>query len=432
MVRHPATFVQDLAMTDSNPYWPEGFLDDLDAHAGSDTDGSRIAAFAQHAAAELLQTELDDPARALVDERAKAAAFESRIAARWGRALDLFDLAVENAFAAGEWVNSTWRRAAAERQDQKFEALIRLHGRAVQTTREISVLLRSGYGTGAMARWRTLQEIRVVAHLLAENDQELSRRYLVHEVFDSAKAQASYEQNWEALQYSPPAPGGSAERAETEATLIAKFGAAFWKPNGWAAPLFNDRAPKLFELERKAGLGFWFSHYKMASHGVHANTKGIKWTIQALESEDVIWAGPSNSGLSQPAQCALIALDGVNRCLLSAAVSELMDEDDMENQAIALVRIQIVSLLREHAMQEFHATHRQQEDEEQRLLTLIDRITGLLEQHPDLSESAMADALEVDTDDLTHALEQGARRGLLEVQNRYRPRRDTPAPPTSG
>lgn len=409
-------------MTEPTPYWPGGFLDDLAAHAESDTDGSRIASFAQRAAAELIQTELDHPARALADERAKASAFESRIAARWGRALDLFDLTIENSFAAGEWINSTWRRAAAQRQDQKFEALIRLHGRAVQTTREVSVLLRSGYATGAMARWRTLQEIRVVAHLLAENDQELSRRYLVHEVFDSAKAQASYEQNWEALQYSPPDPNGPAERAETEAKLIAKFGAAFWNPNGWAAPLFNDRAPKLFELERKAGLGFWFSHYKMASHGVHANAKGIKWTIQALESDDGIWTGPSNSGLSQPAQCALIALDGINRCLLSTAVTEFMGKDDEEHHAIALVRIQIVSLLREHAMQEFHATHRQQESEEQRFLTLIDRITGLLEQHPDLSESAMADALEVDIDDLTEALGQGARRGLLEVRRHYRPR----------
>ena len=43
--------------------------------------------------------------------------------------------------------------------------LIRLHGKAVLTAREVLTLLRNGYSSGAFARWRTLHEVRVMSCL---------------------------------------------------------------------------------------------------------------------------------------------------------------------------------------------------------------------------------------------------------------------------
>lgn len=70
---------------------------------------------------------------------------------------------------------------AAASEDHKHGALVRLHGKAVMTAREVMILLRSGYSSGALARWRTLHEVWVVSLLLLEGDDELSRRYLHHE-----------------------------------------------------------------------------------------------------------------------------------------------------------------------------------------------------------------------------------------------------------
>jgi Family of unknown function (DUF5677) len=104
----------------------------------------------------------------------------------------------------GQWINAEYRPAAASRQDQKFEALIRLHGRGILTALEVLVLLRSGFSTGAFARWRTLHEIWVVFALLSEGDEELAHRYLAHDAVESAKGQREYEETWQALGFDPP------------------------------------------------------------------------------------------------------------------------------------------------------------------------------------------------------------------------------------
>jgi hypothetical protein len=49
----------------------------------------------------------------------------------------------------------------------------------------------------------------------------------------------------------------------------------------------------------------------MASHGTHANPKGIRWDLQARRQNNMIWAGPSKTGLLDPAQGTLIALADV-------------------------------------------------------------------------------------------------------------------------
>jgi hypothetical protein len=63
-----------------------------------------------------------------------------------GPGLDLFELTVVQARETGEWTNAEYRPAAAGRQDEKFEALIRLHGRGILTALEVLVLLRSRDG----------------------------------------------------------------------------------------------------------------------------------------------------------------------------------------------------------------------------------------------------------------------------------------------
>ena len=132
-------------MRNQGPYWPDGFFAELLelAEAGNLQDGldtDRLVEMYQRAAEELTGPIIDNPGRALAEERGQRAAFEARLAARWGRSLDLFDLTVEQALEAGRWINTRWRPGAAARQDQKFEALIRLHGRAVMTANEVQVL----------------------------------------------------------------------------------------------------------------------------------------------------------------------------------------------------------------------------------------------------------------------------------------------------
>ena len=356
-------------MEDNDSYWPRGFFDELIALFEGDPDeASRLAKLEEmhrRAAAELAADMIADPCGALSDEAGQKAAFEARLEARWGRGLELADLVVHEASEFGRWVNDLLGSSSATRPDHKFDALIRLHGKAVMTAREVMVLLRSGYSTGALARWRTLHEVWVVFLLLADADSELSRRYLHHEVVESMKGQEEYEETWEALGLEPP-DWSATERDKKRAELEAEFGRIFLKDYGWAAPLFNSTAPKFKQLQEHVELDHWRGYYRMASHGTHANPKGISWNIQSLTNADMIWAGPSNAGLVDPAQYSLIALAAITAGLMAYLVDELPASADYRivEKNFALVRQQVMLLLMGQAIETLGAVHDQQQAEE--------------------------------------------------------------------
>ena len=365
-------------MTVNESHPPSSFdVDGRATHeAGSDDERRRaqFVAMSRRAAEELTAAAIVDPRGALGEEAAQRAAFESRLEARWGRGLDLAELAIHEAYEAGRWVNDLLGPATEVRQDEKFEALIRLHGKGVMTAREVLILLRSGYSSGALARWRTLHEVWVVFLVLASGESELSRRYLVHDVVESLKGQEEYEATWEILGHEPP-DWTAADRDEARAELAEEFGRAFLKDYGWAAPLFDDNRPTFKKLQERVEMDPWRGYYRLASHGTHANSMGLYRNIQDPGASDVIWAGPSNAGLVDPAQCALIALEGLTAGLMAHAVSELPEPAD---HRIALVRQQAIRLLVERAIDSLLEAHAEQEAEAAVTVDLIDRATDIL------------------------------------------------------
>jgi hypothetical protein len=50
------------------------------------------------------------------------------------------------------------------------------------------------------------------------------------------------------------------------------------------------------------------SPYKMASYNVHASPKGVYFKIGTLDGSPAFLAGPSNAGLTEPAQNAAVSL----------------------------------------------------------------------------------------------------------------------------
>ena len=411
-------------MADNDRYWPQRFFDELIAmyKAESDEDfrSAKIGEMHHRAAEELMADAIAEPRRALSEEAGQRAAFEARLEARWGRGLDLADLVVHEAFEAGRWVNDHLRAVTGTGEDEKFEALIRLHGKGVMTAREVLVLLRSGYSSGAFARWRTLHEVWVVFLVLVDGDNELSRRYLHHEIVESLKGQKEYEETWEDLGLGPP-DWTAAQRDEAREKLADEFGRTFLRDYGWAAPLFNDKAPKFRQLAECIKLDHWRGYYRMASHGTHANPKGTTWSIQSIADIDVVWAGPSNAGLVDPAQCSLIALASLTAGLLAYAVSELPDSTDgIVSQNIALVRQQAVLIPMGQAIDALGEVHAQQEAEEEATADLLSRATAVLRERAPMTADDLSTKIEADSEALAEALDTAVARGELLQEKRYR------------
>lgn len=409
-------------MNEDQAYWPNGFLSELtgllDASTTDTLDADKLFEMYKKAAQEIATAALNDPHKSLADEKGQRAAFEARLVARWGRALDLIDLTISQALETGNWINAEYRSRAAYRQDQKFEALIHLYGRATMTAQEVLVLLRSGYSMGALARWRTLHEIWVVTSLLRSSDAEISKRYLAHEAIESMKAQEEYEETWDALGFDPP-DWIPSERERVRESLREEYGSSFLHPYGWAVPLFNGKLPKLRELQEQAQLDHWRGYYRMASHGTHANPKGILWNVQDMGRSDVVWAGPSNAGLADPGQCTLIALANVDLELLQYSVEELATNEELLNQSLALIREQVIYALMDRAIEVLTEIEEEQNAEEERVRELIDRAYWTLSENPGLTTYELAGELDVDVDQLEEALNKAVSRGELRLEARY-------------
>ena len=356
-------------------------------------------------------------------EAGQRAGFEARLEARWGRGLELFDLVVHEAFECGRRSADFLGPTAATREDQKFDALIRLQAKAVMTAREVLVLLRGGYSSGGLARWRTLHEVRVVFTLLAEADPDLSRRYLAHDAVEALKAQEDYEQTWEALGFEPP-DWKPNERDNARTELQQEFGPSFLHDYGWAAPLFNNKPPRFKQLQEHAKLAGWRGFYRMASHGTHANPMGITWNIQELETTNTAWAGPSNKGLVDPAQCSLIALTDITSRLIAYTVDELASSGDpatyLEQSSTLIIKVHTLPILMSHAIKTLAEVHAQQMAEEETMADLISQATAVLQEGAPTTAEDLSSQLDVDPEDLAEALDKAVSSGVLLQETLYR------------
>jgi len=108
----------------------------------------------------------------------------------------------------------------------------------------------------------------------------------------------------------------------------------------------------------------------MASHGVHANPKGLMFDIGNMyknmpEYNTVSLAGASNAGLADPGQLTLISL---NQC--TAALLTL--KSDLET----LIKIKVLDSFVHEACQAFIDVHRDLESEEQERIKTIQAQPG--------------------------------------------------------
>lgn len=242
--------------------------------------------------------------------------FRERLETRWGGGLDLLRMILTVSQELGQEIHDKWKRSRAKKNRHRRDVLSRLHARACQVAGEIVTLMESGYADGAMARWRTLHEISVVATLIAGNDNELAHRYIAHDFVESKRALNTYMRVHTSLGYKPFAQR-EVDRVERHYNLVLQqFGHAMKNENGWAGELLNKDNPSFADLEAAAGKSRIRAHYKMACQSIHAGIKGITNQLGLQPGNSVIIAGGSNAGLDEPGQNTAITLTQVTFTLL--------------------------------------------------------------------------------------------------------------------
>ena len=229
----------------------------------------------------------------------------------WGRPLDLLLAFIELSIEAVKecvYKDDTY-------DNDVVNTLARLHGRAIQISKEILILLRNGYADGADARWRTVHEIAVVVHILKEGGDEVVRRYLDHYDIDQYTNAKIYNDhhNDAAIKISD---SEMLELSKRKEELVVQYGAPFKTQYGWAADLLDNKKPTFRDLEEFAEMNQMRPYYRSASSNIHSGTSSIYHRL-GLDGYEKILAGPSPIGIEEPALSLVVSLNQITIPILT-------------------------------------------------------------------------------------------------------------------
>jgi len=273
------------------------------------------------------------------EQRRDLSTFRKRLYDRWKIPLEALRMLVTMSRELGDSVNREIRPLPdAAKRRHLIDVLARSHARTCQIAEEILALLEAGFSDGAMARWRTMHEIAVVASFIAANGEDLAERYVLHQAVESNRAAEEYQKCQPRLGYEPLAEKELKAVKKAYDAVIAKYGPEFAKGDyGWAGHHLGKTKPTFKEIEAAVHIDHFRAHYRLASHNVHANPKGVFFALGMLPESQVLLAGPSNAGLADPGHGAAISLSRV-----TAALVGLQQPPTLDNNVALLMIVQLV------------------------------------------------------------------------------------------
>lgn len=264
-------------------------------------------------------------------------AFEAGLMERWQRPLDELHLLIAISKDYGVAMTEAVRTRQPRTDPISGDILGRLHGRGCQVADEIVLLLSHGFADGAMARWRTLHEIAVTAMFLSGHGEAAAERYAIHDIVEVRKAAHLYQLHCRRLK-SKRLSDRELNRTERHyQAALARFGPTFKEQYGWASDALGKAKPTFADIELGAGVEHLRPYYKLASHNVHANPRGVFFRLGMLKERQMILAGPSDAGLADPGQSAAVSLAQVaaaicrfhptlDSCVMAKLIGNLADD----------------------------------------------------------------------------------------------------------
>jgi len=261
-------------------------------------------------------------------QKADLVGFRERLEERWGKPLEQTRMLLT---MCREWCQQAHEREISRRKHKKKqlrEILIRLLVRGCQVTDEIICLLENGFADGAMARWRTLHEIAVVAAVISRHGESIAERYVAHQAVESKRAMDKYLGCYKELGYRPLPAREQEKIRKNYDRALAKYGRDFKGDYGWAGLHLKNPRPSFAALEKEAGRAEMRAFYQMGNDNIHAGIKSMYVRLGLLDYDGLL-SGRSNGGLTDPGQNAAHTLTQLAAlvCLSNPTVDDLVAGD---------------------------------------------------------------------------------------------------------
>lgn len=261
----------------------------------------------------MLAAKMDE---ALNEERQSLYGFESRLLERYRAPINLFKFHNLLHREGGDFFINQYQRNHSIEDDYVFQALTKLHPRAISIAEEILRLIEAGYADGALARWRSIHEIACTAQFIQQNRQDTAQRFLDYRVVDDYHEMKALQKHHKKLNMKPLNEEKMKNLEKLHKEALEKYGNDFNRPHGWAHPDL-DGYVSFKSIEEEAGLSHFRPIYKWASDQIHSDTKGATHSLSTmLTDEAAVTSGPSNIGFTDPAQYTAMALVEVTDALL--------------------------------------------------------------------------------------------------------------------
>ncbi len=241
--------------------------------------------------------------------------FDEGIKEVWGDALDLLQGLIVIADEAAQGYLK--RSDQYSENDLVQDLLLRMHARANQIAKEIYVLLSHGFSDGAQARWRSLHELAVISSFISHHGKEVAIKFIEHESVAVYKAAKQYNEYHVRLGANKIDADEMAAIENDYSNLIEKYGKYYGHDYGWASEALDMKKPTFKNIEENVELDHVRPYYKAASAKIHSNPAGVFSSLGLFPEEDLLLAGPSGIGLSDPAQLTAITLSQITTSVLT-------------------------------------------------------------------------------------------------------------------
>jgi hypothetical protein len=301
----------------------DGFVDAVAAGASPAKVRSAVpdvVARTLDAQSDVLRQALKDRASEMLRDHTEIRrGFETRLLKSWGTALDAYYEVLIATVEAGAQFRGEYTPGRYSRR-ARFEAISQIHAKACLIASEIHALLRTGFPTGAHARYRALHESAVIATVLGKSVIAISERFIAYGSVEAAQDVAEYQAHAAALGQQPLPQSEDDAIVRRKDKVMAKYGKGFDANYGWARPLFPaGKGPSFRKLQALAGLEHMQPYYRLASHHSHAGPKGTALNRRPFRGDSILLAGPTNAGLSEVGHGALLSLTQTTVALLVRA-----------------------------------------------------------------------------------------------------------------
>lgn len=285
----------------------------------------------------IYQTLIQTAPQMVEEDRLLTQEFESRLQQRWLNAFynlsSVIKLSEETAMdIIDEYMETKATKINKQGEYQVsvvFDVLLKLYSKAITLSKEILLLLKSGYSDGAMSRWRSLHECNIYFSILSlnYNDQKFTEN-IVCKYLDYSKIEKYQEiMKYQKIDKKFKINSDDYKMIKSDyCDVLKQYGDEFSKPYSWAKELFPSKGRIYFsDLEKMAGIDHLSIYYKQASYHIHASPTGIYNSLGSIKDEKTRQIGyifgPSNYGLSIPGQLTLISLIQISISLLKIDVN---------------------------------------------------------------------------------------------------------------